>query len=381
MSLNQALLSIVVPTKERYIYLKDCVGSLLELDNSYIEVVIQDNTRNNEEIRSYLSDIGSSCVKYFWDANRKYSQTENSNLALAHATGYYVSFLGDDDGLIPSVIPFLEWAKSKGIESIRTGRPTYCWPDVWAGERGHKYLSLKEFDSGLRNILPESALKESLDVGGTTIGSMPCVYHGFVMRSVLEKVKRISGSYCPGPSPDIATAAVLSLVVSNHVETEIPLMLNGFSYNSAGGKGLRGEHKAKLETVEQLPSSIKETWDPRVPEIWLGSTIYAQSIIEALQSCNKEGLLSEFNFGALYARTLLQHPDCCKYVLKTAVKGAKVPSMFVEIPKFVKEHFQNKAINEDGEYLAYKDVPLSIFEAQAIIERVASCEVKDLITK
>lgn len=381
MGLDRTLLSIVIPTRNRYVYLKDCIRSLLELDNSCIEIIIQDNTQNNEEIRSYLGDMDSSCIKYFWDASRKYSQTENSNLALAHATGYYVCFLGDDDGLIPSVIPFLKWAKSNDFESIRTGRPTYCWPDVWASEPGHKYLSLKEYDSRILEISPKSALIESLNVGGTTIGKMPCVYHGFVMRSVLEKVKRLSGSYCPGPSPDIATATVLSLVATNHVETEIPLMLNGFSYNSAGGRGLRGEHKAKLETVEQLPSNIKETWDPRVPEIWLGSTIYAQSIGEALRSSDKSELLNGLNFGALYARTLLQHPDCYKYVLRTAVKSAKIPSMLTEVPKFVKEHFQNKAAYERAAYLAYEDTPLSILEAQSIIEHIASCEIEDLLKK
>ena len=44
------LLSIVIPTKDRYKYLKGTVDVLSKLDPSQIEIIVQDNTNDNSEI-------------------------------------------------------------------------------------------------------------------------------------------------------------------------------------------------------------------------------------------------------------------------------------------------------------------------------------------
>ena len=44
------LLSIVVPTKNRYYYLKSLIKLVQSFNSNEIELVVQDNTENNSEI-------------------------------------------------------------------------------------------------------------------------------------------------------------------------------------------------------------------------------------------------------------------------------------------------------------------------------------------
>ena len=63
------LISIIIPTKNRYKYLKHCLESLGNLDNKLVEVIIQDNSSDNNEITHFLQIKKYINVKYYYDNN------------------------------------------------------------------------------------------------------------------------------------------------------------------------------------------------------------------------------------------------------------------------------------------------------------------------
>ena len=79
------LLSIIIPTKNRYEYLRYCIESLSQLDTNITEIIIQDNSDNNEDFLIFLDSNDYKNVKYFYLADMNISQTENSELALQKA--------------------------------------------------------------------------------------------------------------------------------------------------------------------------------------------------------------------------------------------------------------------------------------------------------
>ena len=83
------LLSFVVPTKNRYLYLYSLINQIASFNDERIELVIQDNSENNQEILEFLNLNKYSFISYYWD-NKSLTMTENSDLAVEHAKGEYV---------------------------------------------------------------------------------------------------------------------------------------------------------------------------------------------------------------------------------------------------------------------------------------------------
>ena len=54
------LLSIIIPTKDRYHYLKECITTVLSVNTDDFELIIQDNTADNSEIRDFCEEIVDS---------------------------------------------------------------------------------------------------------------------------------------------------------------------------------------------------------------------------------------------------------------------------------------------------------------------------------
>ena len=99
------VLSIIIPTKDRYIYLKECLKTLnnLSFKDQKVEVIVQDNTIDNKEIVDYLNDLNSNNIKYF-HCTDNLSQTGNSDLAMTHVSGKYCCYIGDDDTITIAAI-------------------------------------------------------------------------------------------------------------------------------------------------------------------------------------------------------------------------------------------------------------------------------------
>ncbi|MBK7499322.1 MAG: hypothetical protein IPI19_09490 [Ignavibacteriales bacterium] len=80
----------------------------------------------------------------------------------------------------------------------------------------------------------------------------------------------------------MAISTALGFCTETHHFINYPVTITGVSKNSAAGLGAKGAHIAKIEDVSFLPKNIKIFWDPNIPQIWTGPTIYAQNVYEVL---------------------------------------------------------------------------------------------------
>jgi hypothetical protein len=306
---NKPLLSIVIPTKNRYYYLKFIVEYFHSIESSDIELVIQDNSDfgTNHDFFIYLSTINDHRITYSY-IEESISVVENSDRAIAKSRGKFVSLIGDDDIFSKHILRFLSDPNNNQVDSILLKKAFYTWPDVKPrlyGERLSGKLILQKFNNKIVSVNSLNILKKVIHQGGVVLGDLPCVYHGIIRREILEQVFELTGSYFPGPSPDMANAVALSLVVKKHIKVNIPLIVAGHSYSSAGGQGAQGQHNGEIENVKHLPIDTAAKWTKKIPFFWSGNTIYAESVVKSLEKMKAIKYLELFNYDYLYASCLV----------------------------------------------------------------------------
>lgn len=295
------LLSIVIPTKDRYPYLKHLINLIDSFGSDEIEIVVQDNTYDNSE---FLNSEEIKKVNYFYE-KEQIPIFLNCDKAILHSTGEYICFIGDDDGLTPYALDCVRWMAKNNIEVVMPSTISYSWPDRIVKSKALKKpgsIMYKPFTGEIKKMSTKSVLEESIKAGFINRGNMPLVYHGLVKRSTLDKIYDKCGTFFPGASPDIANAVALCLSVDEFYKIDQPLTISGASKTHGGGVNKMKNRAANIEDVPFLPKDIVEQWDNRVPRIWTGETIWCQSAVMALKAMGRNDLVDKVNFEKMYAR-------------------------------------------------------------------------------
>ena len=328
------ILSIIIPTKNRYEYLKECLLSLKKLNSEKVEIIVQDNTVNNYEIVDFIEKLNTNNIKYYYDPS-ELSQTDNSDLAAKHATGEYCTYIGDDDSVCSAMIDSVEYMKKQNIDSAVINLATYHWPDVVFQGKKQPCLFFDRRKPHIRYMNKNQIFKDFLSWGCQDIHYIPRVYHGIIKRSVMEKIKDKTGSYFPGPSPDMANATAALLVINSFIEIPLPLIVSGYSYKSAGGMGLRGAHTGSLKATHQLPKNAEQEWSSKIPKVWLGYTVWAEAAEKAFTRMGESNYIEKINYNAMLAKTFLRYRDYRNMVMLYFPNPTQKIVLFYECLRFM----------------------------------------------
>lgn len=292
------LVSVVVPTKNRYIYLKELINLVVSFGSNELELVIQDNSDNNTEIVDYLSQFDTHNIKYCY-CQDKLTMSENADLAIRNSTGKYVCFIGDDDGVCRNIVDCVKWMEANNIDAVTAPNANYTW-----GRKAilSKYsLNYVEVDS---NRELSCLLKKGMTLSAT---HMPLIYHGIVKRCILDKICSMGNTLFPACPPDIAGAIALCSTIKTHYELSIPVIINGTSNMTGGGVISKGG-VLKLTDVSFIDNNDIEQWDKRVPPIWCGHYAWANSGIKALKYIGRNELIPTINMNYCLAGAIARRP-------------------------------------------------------------------------
>lgn len=333
--MTNKLLSIVVPTKNRYYYLKHLIQLVENLHSEEVELVIQDNSDDNSEFLNYLKNNEYPFIRYNY-VKGQIPVADNSDSAILNSTGEFVCFLGDDDGFTKYLIEGVHWMKSEGIDVVKTAEVTYSWPDAPQGKSAE--LSYYPFTGKKEYLSAYNELIKVLDAGIQDRGNMPRVYHGVASRKVLDKIYSIAGTFFPGNSPDISNAVALSLIVEKFVYVDQPWAYSGNSAFKGGGVFARGNSAPEISEIPFFRPNAEKRWSAKVPRIASGSNIWADSAIEALKNMKREDLINEINFNELYANFIFSYPSKAElaYSVCTNKQYLKLYTFYVRSRRIVK---------------------------------------------
>ncbi len=223
-----ALISLVVPTRNRLAYLKHTLQSAFDQRADDLEIIVADNA-TNDGTREYLASLGQR-VKVV-RSETPLSMTDNWHRGLEAVTGEWVIVIGDDDSLLSPFMPAMRdlVRREPDAEVISWKTALYRWPDAIAepnllmfnfGKEGKKESSAE----ALRGIFEDIQNPYS----------PPGLYHALTRTRVIERVKAQCGEYCLGMSPDLGSGLLHMAFTESYLVVPFPMSVMGFSKHSTG---------------------------------------------------------------------------------------------------------------------------------------------------
>lgn len=371
---NKPLLSIVVPTKDRYFYLKHLIKLIDSFSfGSDVEMVIQDNTNDNTEIVAFLEEN-----KYDFIVYDHYPEqlpiSLNSDKAVMNSSGEYICFIGDDDGVTRYILDGVRWMKANEIDVVKPAEVYYYWPDVIEAINVSEaaVVNYKKFTGNVKYISAFDELLKTLKEGIPDRGNMPLVYHGVASRKIMDKIYAVCGTFFPGNSPDIANAVALSLVTEKYALVNLPWAIYGSCVYKGGGERISGKNNPpKISDIAHWASDAETKWYDKIPKIAIWVTIWPESAISALRKMRREDLIEKFNLYKFYARFLLCYPELRSYIDELNPNTKKTKSEYI---KMVLLKYINAAMRRVG-WLLGINKPLKVSHINTINDAATKLEI------
>ncbi|OOE49847.1 glycosyltransferase family 2 protein, partial [Salinivibrio kushneri] len=330
MTNTQPLLSVVIPTKNRYRTLLPLCEYLLEKEGDF-EVIISDNSDSNDEFMSFSKGRSLEKINYVY-SRELLSMRENCEVGLKLAKGEYIAMIGDDDGIIiDSALDCIHKMKSMELDFALSSDCKYLWPDLKTRLFRRKKFGILRFLHILKKdefLDARKALEDVADRGGVTIGNMPRLYQGIVKASYIMQSIVDNGSIFLAPMPDMSSSTLLATKMSKGIRYKIPFIVNGVSSNSGGGLGAAGKHKGQLNQGYGLSEKDIEEWPDLVPNFWSGGTVWAASYLITLEKLGKAKMV-EFNKSSLLAYCLVFQPNLTKEFERYDIKQFLTSNVFI----------------------------------------------------
>jgi glycosyltransferase involved in cell wall biosynthesis len=304
------LLSIVIPTRNRFDYVKFAIQSVLRISSPLLQLSVEDNSDTAKLAAWIRENISDRRLVYHYSA-AQVSMCDNYDRAMNLVKGQYVCFIGDDDGVSNEIIAATKWAKQNGYDALVTSSIiNYVWPDL-------NMKSRKAMKAGELRILPftgqktfanpEIEILKCVRDAGQAFHKLPKAYYGILRKQCFDQVKEKSGAYFPGVSPDMAAALAVANFTKSICYVDYPLFVPGSSANSNAGISGLNKHIGKLCDQPHLPKTCEENWSELVPAFYSVQTIWAEAAVGSLRAMGREDILKYFNLPKLYALCFIHH--------------------------------------------------------------------------
>jgi glycosyltransferase involved in cell wall biosynthesis len=329
---NEALplLSIVIATRNRIPYAISAIQSILEITDSRLELVVQDNSESRD-LESYVREnIKDNRFRYRYTPP-PFSSIDNFNAALELSTGEYLCLIGDDDGVNPEIMEAAAWAKKNDVDAL-TPRiiSSYLWPNtgIPSGILAKVYgseLSILTFTGKMFIVDVKREVIKLMRNGGVYYFSfnLPKLYHGLVRRRCMNDIHEKIGTYLGGLSPDIFSVLAISEVAEKVIIIDYPLTIPGICPDSTSVAHLKGKHTGRIEDAPHFRDRGEYHWCELVPKIYSPETIWVDSGIAALRAMGRDDIIQELNLPKLAAYCIYGNREVKKIVLRDLFNGIR----------------------------------------------------------
>ncbi len=244
-------LTLIIPTRDRVDVLESALRSVANASISgSIQLIVADSS-GGESARKLTDKFRFA---EYLGGNERLSMSDNWNRSLSFARGRFLSIIGDDDAIMPDIVPELRKLASANPEAecIVWDDAVYDWPDevtpallTGSLRRGSHLIDGKSL---------VSAYIEHPTYASTR--KLPALYHGAVTRDLLS---RLSGDrrFFNSVTPDVYSSFVLALGSNRIIRTHCPLSLRGSSKHSTGKAQSFGGEAGDLFLRENKISAVR----------------------------------------------------------------------------------------------------------------------------
>jgi hypothetical protein len=227
--------SVVIPTRARSDTLRHALRTVVAQPEQDLEIIVH-QSGDDPATAAVLAEFDDRRIRAF-KTGEPVGMTENWERALQRATGEYILFLGDDDGLLLDACTIARHILTVHSTEVLFCRPAlYFWPDYFDTRFRDRLFSFYGADS-------ECVLKDSHTALGLIyrfrrhFSELPMIYHSFVARKLIERVYKSRSNYFLESMPDVSSA-IVNLCFSEHfIRFNRPLCISGMSRHSTNARG------------------------------------------------------------------------------------------------------------------------------------------------
>ena len=228
--------SVLIPTRERSDTLAATLKTCVNQSYANLEIIVSDNF-SQDNTRGVVESFPDKRIRYT-NTGKRIGMSQNWEHAFSLASGDFVMYLGDDDGLLPGAISRIagtlgtvEW------DAISWKPATYYWGEAPIGANRFKLVipwSQKQWveRSGqgiLRDVLAQRQPYYELP--------MPYI-RSFVRTRVLRDAKERAGRLFCSRIPDIFLGVLVANQVGRYGFSFEPYSVGGVSQHSTGASSL-----------------------------------------------------------------------------------------------------------------------------------------------
>lgn len=293
--MDKPLVSVIIPTRNRQIYAEKTVKQILELKQN-IEIIVHDNSDDDSLFSTLKQYVDNGQVKYAYE-KKVLPFSENYNRAAEMATGLYLCAIGDDDGILPNISKCAEWMMSNEIDIVKPAKDqVYFYPGN-INRKKNACVGFGIYSGGYFYSNPETSVIALLDDGGCNYleKNLAGSYHGLVNMKSMQKVKELTGKYYAGLTPDMYSVICLSLLPNiKFAVVDYPITLPGVCPASGSAASDSNKHVGRLEDAPHLKALPQYNWSEYVPRYYSVETIWAETMIYAIQKMGRMELVDKY---------------------------------------------------------------------------------------
>ncbi|MBI1214411.1 MAG: glycosyltransferase [Alphaproteobacteria bacterium] len=231
MQQEKDLLTVIVPTRERPDTLLHCLRTITEQKDPRLEIIVSDNC-SGPETKAVVDSFDDPRLRYIRPAERL-GMSEHWDFALNHAAGNWVTFIGDDDGLLPdAVATFFSLIEGKDVKAVGTSQCKF-W---WSNPEQHRASKLTvQLGSDVEMRSTKKWLARVLNAK-ENFQTLPYIYTGgFIRADLIAEIKSKSGgTFFHSITPDAYSGIAACLMTDTYLYSWRPLALAGISRHSNG---------------------------------------------------------------------------------------------------------------------------------------------------
>jgi hypothetical protein len=281
--------------------------------------------------------------------------SDNWEFALDHVKAGWVTFLGDDDGLLPFALKRIaEVIKTTNCKAVSSAWCHYTWPHDNLPEPGQLTIPIKK-GVEIRNC--EKWLMK-LQTGEATYPELAWLYTGgFADINIIDNCKNSGGTFFRSRCPDVYSALAITSRLDKYAFVRDPVSIAGVSGKSNGAACLGISKNLDIRREFHDDSNIPfhtSLGDGKVPSIRLHVYESSMQLAECYPEFPKWPLKQQIRLAI--AEASLVHRDevvrYCKKLIESNSSRTDFPSqmsMFLQRIHFIilkaRRIFNNISIN------------------------------------
>lgn len=230
--------SIVIPTRDRAATLAYALRTCLSQEFEDFEVIVSDND-SPPMTREVAESFGDRRIKYV-RTPAALAMTDSLEFAVGHATGEFITIIGDDDGYLPHSLREMDRIlRLTDTRALRWDAVVYNWPDI-APQRYAKpnalLLPLRLLACDYHFIERQESRPRIAEAAQYKIGyaDLPMIYCSVIHREVFQKLHRETGRFFKSRTPDVYAAFAVAHAAGFYHTLNAPLAIVGTSGKSTG---------------------------------------------------------------------------------------------------------------------------------------------------